>query len=1593
MNAVRPNLRTAVVLAFLFVSSAAMAQNFSAGVNTETPNPRAVLHLVSPNGDQGLLIPQLTTAQRTAMASSLNAQSNGLLVYDNQQGLFYFWLNSGWIALSVSDSQSISLTGTQLAIQNGNSVDLASLGYLTAETDPTVPANIKDGISWTELSDIPAGFADGTDDGGIASVVTDGTTITGNGAGEILKVGVINADQVNGLSAVAKTGSFNDLVDLPANIDTDKTDDLTSAASPAAGDVSGSYAGGLLVEKVGGQTATAIGAAVSLVNSNPNIDLDGTNDLTAVTTNGTLTGSGTTATPLAVNTGIGPNQVVQLNGSAQLPAVDGSLLTGVTASVAPGSITNTEMAPNSVQSGNITDGSIVDADISGTAAISATKLQSTVMLETENVSLLNNDAGYVASGDNISVFTNDAGYVGSGANVSVLINDAGYIVSGDNVSTLTNDAGYIGSGDNVSVLVNDAGYVVSGDNVSTFTNDAGYLATVTTNATLTGDGTAGTPLAVNAGTGPSQIVQLNGSAQLPAVDGSQLTNVAVTLAGDVTGTQAATTIAANAVTSAKILDGTITDVDVATGAGIAGSKVVPNFGAQNISTTGTMAAASYTGDGTALTGKLSTVTTNATLTGDGTAGIPLAVNVGTGAGQIVQLDGLAQLPAVDGSQLTNVTAANFTGALAGDVTGTQSTTVVNNVNLSAISGAGASPNYILEYNGTNWAPVAPRFDYHLSFSAPADGYVLTWDNANSRWDALAPSGLTLPFADNTSSTTAPTALFDLENQGSGPAAKFGSVTDAVAVEIKGDIAFNSLFNRKIGILDNASGNGNDLDIKAGNSTFAGGSGGGLYLRSGDGSGGGNGGNIFIEPGLGAANGGIDMRGVTRFSRQGAPGRIELDDNGGGILGIQAPGAITSYTITMPSAQGAGVLTNDGAGLLTWSPGGFTSVFSDDGNNVVFGSPTPVFTVTNPSFQLGVAAAGPGGKALLAASSFQNSSTLELTRANGSQGGESPLAATEVVGDILFTGFDGAYNPAARIKAIATQAWGPGLTGTALSFEATKLNDGTPFEMMRLEDGILTVTNENGNATVDAVSYNPTLGSQLNMVSANGSIGTPTAINLGDNLGDINFVGNYGGPLNFIEGARIRASATEGWGAGRGTELRLSTTPAGNVGVVDQVIIRDNGNVEMFGSGALRVHSGTNLQRPVGPTPGMLRYNTDISAFEGYNGAWTPLGGGGAFIVDGFNNHRGGSTAGTALSTGIDNVIIGGTSGGGITTASANVVIGQNANSDNTSNNVAVGPSANAAGGQSVAIGAGAQANAGQSIALGQGTIANNANTAIIGSGGGSWFDVGISTSAPNGRLEVAVVAGETKPGIVVNHQGASGPGISVAQQNASGAGMAINLSASANNNDGLIVDNGGSARAATFRNLNVASVSSTVLVESNSPSNALQINQLANGNGMVINHTTTTTGTGLTIDMNAGGTDPAIWINNAPTSGAILADGNIITTAAINAQSTSITGAAVLQGPVITPSIGDGAVNTLATPTSRVIRLTAGSGNINNIAAGQDGQELILVKGPAGVLTITVAGNIRLNSASNFAMDANDTLHLIYDLASGFWLEIGRSVN
>ncbi|MGI9542248.1 MAG: hypothetical protein ACR2MX_03255, partial [Cyclobacteriaceae bacterium] len=74
------------------------AQN-SVGIGTASPNQKAVLELVSPNGDQGFLLPRLTTTQRTATSftSTLSSAENGMIVYDSDLGQFFYWLDTQWV--------------------------------------------------------------------------------------------------------------------------------------------------------------------------------------------------------------------------------------------------------------------------------------------------------------------------------------------------------------------------------------------------------------------------------------------------------------------------------------------------------------------------------------------------------------------------------------------------------------------------------------------------------------------------------------------------------------------------------------------------------------------------------------------------------------------------------------------------------------------------------------------------------------------------------------------------------------------------------------------------------------------------------------------------------------------------------------------------------------------------------------------------------------------------------------------------------------------------------------------------------------------------------------------------------------------------------------------------------------------------------------------------------------------------------------------------------------------------------------------------------------------------------------------------------
>lgn len=65
-------------------------------IGTMTNKPNAILIVNPPNADQGVLLPQLTTAQRTALKPS-SPSENGLTVFDTGFKAYFYWSDGAWV--------------------------------------------------------------------------------------------------------------------------------------------------------------------------------------------------------------------------------------------------------------------------------------------------------------------------------------------------------------------------------------------------------------------------------------------------------------------------------------------------------------------------------------------------------------------------------------------------------------------------------------------------------------------------------------------------------------------------------------------------------------------------------------------------------------------------------------------------------------------------------------------------------------------------------------------------------------------------------------------------------------------------------------------------------------------------------------------------------------------------------------------------------------------------------------------------------------------------------------------------------------------------------------------------------------------------------------------------------------------------------------------------------------------------------------------------------------------------------------------------------------------------------------------------------
>ncbi len=153
---------------------------------TGTSN-NALLEVYSAGGNKGILIPRLTTTQRTSISTT--GVDEGLVVYDTDTHSFWVWDGTQWTELSDKQTLTFNNSTGELTISNGNSV--------------TIP------------------LSSGGDNWGSQVVQTDGTTLSGNGtsANPLSVVGDLTDDQQLSLSGNTLSLTDGGSVDLSSFMD------------------------------------------------------------------------------------------------------------------------------------------------------------------------------------------------------------------------------------------------------------------------------------------------------------------------------------------------------------------------------------------------------------------------------------------------------------------------------------------------------------------------------------------------------------------------------------------------------------------------------------------------------------------------------------------------------------------------------------------------------------------------------------------------------------------------------------------------------------------------------------------------------------------------------------------------------------------------------------------------------------------------------------------------------------------------------------------------------------------------------------------------------------------------------------------------------------------------------------------------------------------------------------------------------------------------------------------------------------------------------------------------------------------------------
>jgi hypothetical protein len=115
------------LLVILTSNTLFFAQNV--GINTTSPHTSAALDITATN--KGMLVPRLTTTQRT----NISSPATGLLVFDTSLNQFYFYNGTAWAAIPLSNWAKIQDTDDNTSVQVERTANDDKIRFMIGGTD------------------------------------------------------------------------------------------------------------------------------------------------------------------------------------------------------------------------------------------------------------------------------------------------------------------------------------------------------------------------------------------------------------------------------------------------------------------------------------------------------------------------------------------------------------------------------------------------------------------------------------------------------------------------------------------------------------------------------------------------------------------------------------------------------------------------------------------------------------------------------------------------------------------------------------------------------------------------------------------------------------------------------------------------------------------------------------------------------------------------------------------------------------------------------------------------------------------------------------------------------------------------------------------------------------------------------------------------------------------------------------------------------------------------------------------------------------------------------------------------------------------